>query len=61
MHAKCKLKQAEKRDLEQTVDSCCGAQLQDTEIPPSLNEIVFMRQIQRESPKGSGLGEKGQL
>ncbi len=30
----CMLNRLRKGTLSKTVDSCCGAQLQDTEIPP---------------------------
>ena len=53
MCAKRKLNSAEKKDLESAIDSMsysCGALLKDAEIPSSLKDIVFMRQLQCHSP-----------
>eukprot|EP00731_Ephydatia_muelleri_P010010 Em0005g596a len=49
VYAKRKLNSAEKKDLESAIDSMsysCGALLKDAEIPSSLKDIVFMRQLQ---------------
>ena len=47
------LKQNEKKELEKALDGMsfsCGAQLQDSDIPEYLKDVVFVRKISCEDP-----------
>ena len=53
IYSKCKLKPAEKLQLEQALyglSFSCGAQLQDADIPEHLKDTVFVRQMSCEDP-----------
>ena len=53
VYSRRKLKQNEKKELEKALDGMsfsCGAQLQDSDIPEYLKDVVFVRKISCEDP-----------
>ena len=53
VYSRRKLKQNEKKELEKALDGMsfsCGAQLQDSDIPEYLKDVVFVRKMSCEDP-----------